>query len=136
MWVAVGLKPQTSRAKRALVIDRGLKLEVEVLKELTWHYVIERPALSAQQQGKRTIIKTLFDVYWAASAGDLTMLPPAHQERLSKALREAESQEIQEEEARVRSVCDIICSMTDEQAVKMCIRLTGASLGSVLDPIV
>jgi dGTPase len=41
-------------------IDEEVQYEVEVLKHLTWHYVIERPQLAASQLGQERVIRTTF----------------------------------------------------------------------------
>jgi dGTPase len=41
--------------------DTGGRMLVEILKQLTWYFVIEHPALAAVQQGQRRLIADLID---------------------------------------------------------------------------
>ncbi|HEY5741876.1 MAG TPA: dNTP triphosphohydrolase, partial [Terrimicrobiaceae bacterium] len=53
-----GTKVSSTGLVRPPKIDR----EVTVLKQLTWHYVIEDSRLTSGQYGKRKVIGTLFDI--------------------------------------------------------------------------
>lgn len=44
-------------------IDPDAEKEVIVLKELTWRYVIQNPALETQQYGQRRVVRELFDIF-------------------------------------------------------------------------
>jgi dGTPase len=44
-------------------IQKDRKIQVDMLKQLTWHYVIRDPALATQQHGQRRIIKGLFEMF-------------------------------------------------------------------------
>lgn len=109
--------------------------EVTMLKQLTWNYVIENPALETQQHGQKRVIRELFEVFMDASSPNSssktnwTMFPVEYREELEK----TEGLDNAEKE-RTRIVADLIASMTEQQALKMYQRLTGVSLGSVLDP--
>src|SRR5207248_572044 len=46
-----------------LDIPLGFKREVRMLKQLTWNYVINNPALATQQYGQRRIIRDLFNIF-------------------------------------------------------------------------
>lgn len=113
-------------------IDPELKREVTILKQLTWHYVIENPALETQQYGIRRVIEKLFEAFMdaASSQSKWTMLPEGYREELYRIEEEGEDKE----QERIRIVVDLIASMTEQQALKMYQRLIGVSLGSVLDP--
>jgi dGTPase len=115
-------------------IDPELKREVTILKQLTWHYVIENPALETQQYGIRRVIETLFEAFSdaASSRRKWTMFPEGYREELQKI--EDRVMEGDKEKERIRTVVDLIASMTEQQALKMHQRLIGVSLGSVLDP--
>ena len=52
-----------------LRIDGDRELEVAMLKELTWIYVIEAAELASQQEGQREVINGLFSIYWDAAQG-------------------------------------------------------------------
>lgn len=112
-----------------LLIDRGARLEVAMLKGLTWHYVIESHSLTTQRFCQRALIRSLFSVLAdaAAAPADRHVFPELHQEMLRTAAADAQV---------VRLVADLISSMSESQAVEMHHRLTGLSLGSAMDPII
>jgi len=120
------------RTNPAVEIDPELECEVTILKQLTWHYVIENPALETQQYGIRRVIEYLFEAFMNAadSPRRWTMFPAGYREELHRIEQCGTEMEIE----RVRTVIDLIASMTEQQALKMYQRLTGVSLGSVLDP--
>lgn len=116
-----------------LEIPPELREQVELLKELTWCYVINNPALAAQQHGQRKAIRTLFEVFdEAAERGNWALFPPFFRDEGQKLAQETDWSALR----RARLVADTIASMTDQQALRMFHRLTGTSQGSVLDPIV
>ena len=111
------------------------RLAVKILKELTWEYVIDNPALATQQYGQRKLISDLFFIFQdAALKSDFNIFPPMFSEHMRAALPtmgdDAKKREI------ARTVSDYISGMTERQAIEIHQRLTGASLGSVLDPVV
>jgi dGTPase len=111
-----------------LVIDKDRELEVAMLKELTWVYVIEAPELASQQEGQRQIIEGLFSIYWDAAQGkrSLHLFPPYYRSALEDA---------SDLKGKKRVVLDLIAGMTEEQALAMYNRLTGVSAGSGLEQI-
>lgn len=129
---AVELDQETSGGNWRVKIDSGFKDEVVMLKELTWQYVILNPALATQQHGQRRVIRELFEVFMeaASSTKRWVMFPASYVEELGRIEREGQDKEAQ----RARLVVDFIASMTEQQALRMHQRITGASLGSVLDP--
>lgn len=115
-----------------LAIHPDIEAEVRILKELTWYYVIESPALVAQRFGQRTLIRSLFHTFCDAAdtkrdpkGRDVTIFPLYFRERLER------------NQAGVRGVkrivADLISGMSEAQAVAVHQRLTGQSLGSALD---
>lgn len=119
----------------ALEIAAGFKREVRMLKQLTWHYVIDNPALATQQYGQRRVIKNLFKIFREVAGGDhyLHVLPASSREQVESLEDMAGSTE--RERALTRIVVDLIASMTEKHALEMHHRLTGVSLGSALDQI-
>jgi dGTPase len=112
-----------------VTIDPELHLEVTILKELVWTYVIEAPALASQQYGQRKIIRDLFGIYSEAAQtkSEHKMFPPYYRERLAQAERgRANSQRI---------CVDLLAGMTERQALALYLRLTGASPGSGLEDL-
>lgn len=108
-------------------------IEIRLLKQLTWQYVIRNPALAAQQFGQRRILADLFRIIRDAADSNRDMLPPGHRELLEQSEKGLSAQ--QRSAARTRIVADIIAGMTEKQAIEMHRRLTGADVGTVLYPI-
>jgi len=130
---ATRLLPPPGNDGEGVDIDPVFKTQIELLKELTWCYVINNPALAAHQHGQRQAIRTLFQVFdEAAERGKWSLFPPLFRE---EGIALAESRELSPSR-RARLVADTIAAMTDQQALRMYQRLTGLSQGSVLDPIV
>jgi len=84
---------------------------VNILKELTWTYVIEAPSLALQREGQRTIIDRLFAVYLRAANAEenWSIFPSYYREELQDAANATE---------RKRIVVDLIAGMTEPQAVE------------------
>jgi dGTPase len=127
------LLPPPGKNGRGLEILDDYLIQVTLLKELTWCYVINNPALAAHQYGQRRAIRTLFEIFLnAAERRDWTLFPFQFQEEANELL-------LQEGEIaparRARLVADTIASLTDKQALRLYQRLTGLSQGSALDPI-
>jgi dGTPase len=102
-----------------LIIDEALRVEVNMLKELTWTYVIEGASLAAQQHGQKKIISELYKIYSesAVDKKNRAIFPMYYREKL--AIHEGDPTESQ------RIPVDLIASMTESQAVAMYHRLTG-----------
>ncbi|MCA9877110.1 MAG: dNTP triphosphohydrolase [Thermomicrobiales bacterium] len=107
-----------------LTIDPGREREVQLLKGLTWYYVINSPALTSQRFGQRSLIRALFGTLReaAASPHDVHIFPPFYREMLETGDHEP-----------LRVVADYIASMSEGQVVEIHQRLTGQSLGSGLE---
>ena len=111
-------------------IDEDAKLEIFVLKQLTWHYVIDNVALASQQYGQRRIIRELFEIFAdACESGQLDIFPPSHRELLEQTGNGTKG-------SRLRIVADLLSGMTEQQAIAMHQRLTGVSLGTVMNAII
>ncbi len=105
------------------------KMQVRILKALTWFYVIYSPALATQQFGQRKMIRELFEIFGnAASAND-------EQERniIPFAFRDEIYENKQDSAALTRIVTDMISGMTEQGLTKLYRRLTGVDMGSILD---
>ena len=119
------------------------RYELEVLKQLTWYYVINRPALATLQYGERKVVRGLFDALaeWAASAADNTReerkLPGQFRQLLTLVRNDAEALAAKaddDEQLRLRATVDYVSSLTETQAIKLYHRLHGAQAeGSALD---
>lgn len=115
-----------------LRIPEEIRHRVSVLKHLTTHYVIERPSVLTQRYGQRHLVRTLFDILMTAALNvdqaDLTVFPIADRERIER-LKNPGSAVVK------RHVADCIASMSEDQVVQTYQRLTGQTLGSVVDPV-
>jgi len=89
--------------------------EVEALKQLTWHYVINRPGLCSVQEGQRRVVADLFGAFTeAAKGGDrLHLLPPLEQEM------------VMDDVPPQRIAADFIARLTEDRALELHRRLTG-----------
>ena len=120
--------------KGAVVIEEQAEVELFILKQLTWHYVINNAALATQQYGQRRIIRDLFEIFNdAAEKGEVDIFPVSFRERMSQLLKDDVDDGKRE---RVRITADLISGMTEQQVVAIHQRLTGVSLGTVMDSIV
>ena len=126
---AIELQKPGDKHQAFVRISRPQKLEVRILKALTWFYVIYNPALATQQYGQRKMIRELFDIFGNAAASkkdeDRNIIPFAFREEMLKAGNDNDSV--------VRLVADIIAGMTEQGLVKLYRRLTGIDMGSILD---
>lgn len=106
-------------------IDDELALQVAVLKQLIWFYIIERPSLAGMQLGQRRVIRDLVDMYMTAVEEDAArvLLGPMYGERLEVAQTEA---------ARRRVVIDLVAGMTEDSALEVYRRALGTTPGSLL----
>lgn len=105
------------------------KLQVKMLKALTWYYVIYNPALATQQHGQRKIIRELFEIFGNAALAEKdeerNIIPFAFQDEVLDAGGNNDKV--------VRVVADLIAGFTEQGLVKTYRRLTGIEMGSILD---
>jgi dGTPase len=126
---ALTLNVPKSKEESFVTIAAQPKREVAMLKALTWFYVIYNPALATQQFAQREIIAKLFQVFLeAATSGKeerLNIFPFAFRD---------EARDVRGNvELAKRVVADMLASMGDQELVRLYQRMTGVSLGSVLD---
>ncbi len=105
--------------KHMLIIPEESKYEVEILKDLIWHYVIRSSSLKTQQKGNKLVIKTLFNIFRGDKNCEL--VPPWI------------AAEIDYDCSKKRRAADIVSSLTDNQALRLYQRLTGYHPGSIRD---
>jgi dGTPase len=122
-----------SSLAKPVEVDTRIRENIEILKQLTWHYVILNPALATQQAGQRRIIKELFAVYTAAansgqSSWERKLVPAGFAEELQRIDTLLDGRE----GACRRLAADIIVGMTEQQAIETHHRLTGIESGSVM----
>lgn len=117
-----------------LRVHNKIKHEIDVLKGLTWEYVIESPMLATQQMGHRKVINGLFDAYLDASRDHISALPPRFRDYGQRTpLNDQIYRSLSDDQRRVRMVADVISSMTDVEALRMYRRLHGFLPGSLSD---
>jgi dGTPase len=115
-----------------LMRNERAEKEVALLKEFIWQYVILNPALASQQEGQRRLVKFLFHAYRRAAKRREALLPRGFRDQMPDLLRRVGDERI----AFARIAADVICSMTEFQALSMYQRLSGQAIGSVLDAII
>ena len=120
---------ELNASTKCVSIDGGYKKEVAILKELTWTYVIEAPALSLQREGQKAVIQRLFDVFANASKSSKmwSLFPPYYREQLEAAKSAVERQ---------RTVIDLVAGMTEPQAIATYRQVIGAWPSPSLEEIV
>ena len=131
---AISLSQSEGTGQRCVTITPEYLTEVQLLKQLTWEYVINAPGLTTQQYGQRKLIEDLFAILTdATSKSELGVFPPRFREHLEITLGSSGSEASSREVSRL--IADYISGMTEREAIELHQRLTGASLGSVLDPL-
>lgn len=94
-------------ASSLISVEAGARMEVEVLKQFIWEYIIENPDLAVLQNGQRVAIQTVFgDLVEASRQKKFFLFPSVYQEAISKARRAVD---------RVRTVADCISGMTEKE---------------------
>jgi dGTPase len=122
----------TSVTAKGLSIAREARIEVEVLKQLTRHFVVENGALATQQMGQRAVVRELYGAYHGAlTSGHLELFPPRTRDDVEGAVAAGGSATLQ-----ARVVCDVVAGMTEAQAVRVHQRMAGIEFGPLLDPAV
>lgn len=131
-----GIEVTVTDGRVDLSLPERLQNRVEILKELTWAYVILSPRLATQQVGYSRIISDLFDEYHhAVKDPKKRHLLPTRFADQPEGTFDALYGGLTEEQRHVRQVADIISSMTDREALMMHRRLRGVAPGSVLDGV-
>ena len=98
--------------------DQRLDREVTILKQLTWFYVIEDPALAEQQHGQCKIVEDLFEIYSnEIESNKHRILPPAFRDQVS---------DLKTKQDKVRFVVDLIAGMGEQEIYNRHQVLTGA----------
>ena len=131
---AIQLQVPSEADGRRVKIGEQAEIELFILKQLTWHYVINSPALATQQYGQRRIIRELFAIFNnAAGSRELDIFPVSFRESIRQLIEDGRHHLAKE---RVRVIADLLSGMTEQQIVAIHQRLTGVSLGTVMDSIV
>lgn len=104
-------------------IERDAKNQIDMLKQLTWHYVILNADLSVVQHGQRNIVRTVFNTFYNVTAKqpEIKLLPPFYEELLK----------IHPEE-KIRLVADCVSSMTEAEVCSVFNKLAGYKVSPML----
>ncbi len=120
-----------------------------ILKQLTWYYVIDNPALASIQEGQRRILQELFQYvtevaeahYLEAGSGFDSLkskrrLPALLRYYVDWALRDEGCKEAYPERRQrlTRGVVDFLASLTDRGAHRLHARLAGDVDVSIMEP--
>jgi dGTPase len=117
---------ELSEGAPVFAVDSNLRDEVEILKQLAWFYVINRPSLGILQSGHRRVVRELYRAYeTAALENEWRLFPPYYVARL---------RDTPAEDGRKRVVVDLIASMTEASAVEVYRRMAGMVGASISDP--
>ncbi len=127
---AVEIDPDSRHAFR---VPDNIQQEITLLKALTWFYVIESPMLATQQMGHRKIVEGLFDAYQDAFDKHRSVLPARFRRYIEGELADEIYGSLNDDQRRIRTIADIIASMTDLEALRMYQRLHGFLPGSLAD---
>jgi dGTPase len=126
-WVKRGINvnPRWAEGKPRVVINKEIAHQIMVLKELVWSYVIDRPSLALQQEGYKRIIENLYKFFVAKlEDNELRSIPLQFHGLCQSRDKDKETNE--------RLAADIICSLTDSQALSLYRRTTGSDPGGIL----
>lgn len=125
-----------------IAVEPAVRDEIHALKQLTWFYVIDSPALATLQSGHRRVIRSLFQCLqeWVAKAWpdepELARLPITLSVLLSKDRDDDEAVDAaqgKDEALQVRGIADYIASLTEAQTLDLHDRLMGVSARSAIE---
>lgn len=125
----INLHSPTKENPHRVSIDDQIEIEVYILKQLTWKYVIENPALEREQHGRAYVLNELFAVLFEESRHNPAILPVACHELLD------ELEDPQDDQGRKRIIADTICTLTDDEAMRMYAVLKGLDQGRIFDSL-
>ncbi|HEY9723846.1 MAG TPA: dNTP triphosphohydrolase [Oscillatoriaceae cyanobacterium] len=109
--------------------------QVNLLKDIMWYYVFTDSGLASQQYGHAKVITYLFTSFMEASTSKRSsIIPYPFRDYLDELKAEGRAGE-DEKRLRTRIVVDLIASMTEQQALAMYQRLSGATPGTIMDLI-
>lgn len=110
-------------SQKLVEIELDAKNQIDMLKQLTWHYVILNADLSVVQHGQRNIVRTVFNTFYNVTANqpEIKLLPPFYEELLK----------IHPEE-KIRLVADCVSSMTEAEVCNVFNKLAGYKVSPML----
>lgn len=121
---AISISKDPVRDGRTVRIDRNKQIQIEMLKQLTWHYVILQSDLATAQHGQRRIIRDIFNElsseFIDKKQPNMKLFPAFSEEQLKK---------VTDRELKVRVVADFISSMTEKEIVSYYQKLFSHKVG-------
>jgi dGTPase len=113
----------TSIDKKGLSVKTRIRRDITILKELTWQFVILDPRMAAEQEGKRKVIRCLFEILGnaASSRRAWKIFPRPFQEQLQY-----------KEGSPARITSDFIASLGEQRAVELYSDMSGFSLKPIV----
>lgn len=120
----IRLNPSRAPGESTVQIDADVGKQLKMLKELVWVYVIDRPSLAYQQEGHRRVVRELYKCFLAGIVrGDERAYLPGFSELIKKRDPKMDSDE--------RLAADMVCALTDRQALGLYRKLLGVDPGTV-----
>lgn len=120
----IAFNPSRAPGASTVLIDPDVEKQLKMLKELVWVYVIDRPSLAYQQEGYRRIIRELYGCFLERiGRGDERAYLPSFAELIKKRDPKMDSDE--------RLAADMVCTLTDRQALDLYRKLSGVDPGTV-----
>ena len=120
-------------------ISPDVRAEVELLKQLTWRYVIDHPDLVTAQQGQRRLVRKLYkDLRYlldeaVAGKAEHKMPPRLRQFHDICALNKYSDFDGDDHAGRARAVCDYMAALTEPQVKELAARLRGGDRDGMSD---
>ncbi|MDE0375333.1 MAG: dNTP triphosphohydrolase [bacterium] len=100
---------------RRVKIDPSIRLQVDLLKEVTYYYVISHPRLVSVREGQRAMVRKLFDIY----------LEVLEEKRNQALLPQATRDRLEDGDGPHRLAADLLAAMTERQVIQTYQRFTG-----------
>ena len=127
-----GVKITPGGKKSVFAVPKETRQQIDILKELMWHYVILNPALAEQEYGQREVIEHLFECFGnEAKSNNLSIFSRRYREQIEEVKRDVAYAEQQKPLTRI--VADVIAEMTEHHAYELHARLTGHKPTTLLD---
>ncbi len=119
---AIKLNDKPYADQCTVLIDPELQLEVEMLKQLTWHYVIDNNELATLQAGQKEVVRLVLDALVKAAKKEKPwkLFPPFYEKQLYLC---------EDDEQVVRVAADCVSSMTEKEIVTLYNKITGRKIG-------
>lgn len=122
------IKADWKPGERRVVVQQDVELSLKMLKELVWTYVIDRPSLASQQAGHEAVIEGLYAYFHRdLEKGLVRRIPPQFIEIVQERNKSVDS--------NARLAADMVCSLTDEQALGLYRRISGSDPGAITAPL-